>query len=119
LLDSVELDKIAPEPLLFQTGYLTVKEVHYDSWSPPVFILEIPNLEVRDAFSLHIIDDFTESGHVRAGYAAGISGIERMSIVRQNFGFDLVNQILEWHVDGSRFTYDSNASCSSWTPFFH
>ena len=69
MLDSVELDKITPEPLLFQTGYLTVREVQLDSWSPPVFTLEIPNLEVRDAFSQHIISEFTESGQVRAGQA--------------------------------------------------
>ena len=80
MLDSAEFDKIAPEPLLFQTGYLTVKEVQSDSWSPPVYVLDIPNLEVRDAFSLHVISDFTESGQVRAGKAK----IEILKALRDN-----------------------------------
>ena len=61
VLDSVDIHKMEAEPLLFQTGYLTVKEV-IETRIPPVFVLEIPNLEVRDAFSLQIVSALTESG---------------------------------------------------------
>ena len=48
-------------PLLFQTGYLTVKEVKLEMGSP-VYILDLPNFDVREAFNLHLLSDFTESG---------------------------------------------------------
>ena len=64
-LDTFDIQRIEVEPLLFQTGYLTVKEVVPET-APPVFLLEIPNFEVRMAFNLHILAEFTESGAVFA-----------------------------------------------------
>ena len=60
-LDTFDLKKIEVEPLLFQTGYLTVKEVLHSSGSP-AYLLGIPNFEVREAFNLHIVAEFTETG---------------------------------------------------------
>ena len=68
MLDTFEIEKIEPEPLLFQTGYLTVKEAA-DTKGPPVYILDIPNYEVRDAFSTQIVSIFTESGDIKTGQA--------------------------------------------------
>ena len=68
MLDTFEIEKIEPEPLLFQTGYLTIKDVT-DSTGPPVYILDIPNHEVRDAFSMQIVSTLTKSGDIRAGLA--------------------------------------------------
>ncbi len=50
LLESFDVDRIAVETLLFQTGYLTIKEVRtvFDS---PVFVLSWPNREVRTALN--------------------------------------------------------------------
>jgi hypothetical protein len=56
------------EPLLFQTGYLTVKNVSYDMLYP-VYGLVMPNYEVRDAFNMHIIAELTEKGGVFADTA--------------------------------------------------
>ena len=68
MLDAFDVDKIDLEPLLFQTGYLTVREV-IQTKGPPIYALDIPNFEVRDAFSMQIVSALTESGDVRTGQA--------------------------------------------------
>jgi len=68
MLDTFEIEKIEPEPLLFQTGYLTVKEAS-DVAGSPVYILDIPNYEVRDAFSMQMVSALTECGDIKAGRA--------------------------------------------------
>jgi len=65
MLDSIEIDKIAIEPLLFQTGYLTVKEIPPTHLSP-VYIVDLPNLEVSEAFNMHILSALTDSGDMLA-----------------------------------------------------
>ena len=66
MLDSVEIDRIAIEPLLFQTGYLTVKDIP-ETPGTPVYLLGIPNFEVREAFNVHVLSTLTENGDVRTG----------------------------------------------------
>ena len=44
---------------LFQTGYLTVKERRFRA-GPESYLLEIPNREVKEAFYVNIIAEFTE-----------------------------------------------------------
>ena len=65
VLDSVDIQKMEVEPLLFQTGYLTVKEM-IETGGSPLYLLEIPNFEVRDAFSLQVLSALTESGDAAA-----------------------------------------------------
>ena len=62
-LDTFEIDNIEVEALLFQTGYLTVKEILPEQ-EPPVYLLGIPNYEVRIAFNLNILAEFTGRGGV-------------------------------------------------------
>ena len=59
MLDSADLEKISIEPLLFQSGYLTVKEIPLIA-DEPIYILDMPNNEVRRAFNLHILASFAE-----------------------------------------------------------
>jgi hypothetical protein len=59
-IDVFDINKIAIAPLLFQTGYLTIKEVQ-DKLAPPIYLLEMPNHEVRLTFNLHILAEFTET----------------------------------------------------------
>ena len=54
-----DIEKIAAGPLLFQSGYLTIKAAFHHP-PPPYYRLAMPNYEVREAFNLHIIDEFTE-----------------------------------------------------------
>ena len=61
LLDKYDLRSIEIEPLLFQTGYLTVEQKRY-SEGRPSYLLKIPNREVSESLYLSIIADFTEKG---------------------------------------------------------
>ena len=65
MLDFVEIDKIATEPLLFQTGYLTIKDIPKKA-DIPVYHLTIPNFEVREAFSIHVLTALTENAEMSA-----------------------------------------------------
>lgn len=63
LLESFEVDRIAVETLLFQTGYLTIKEVRtvFDS---PVFVLSWPNREVRTALNGVLLAEVLLDSHL-------------------------------------------------------
>jgi len=68
MLDKMDLNDIMIEPLLFQTGYLTIKEIK-PSWGALSYLVEMPNYEVREAFNLQLISALTESGDVRTWHA--------------------------------------------------
>ena len=68
MLEVFDIERIEIEPLLFQTGYLTVKEIT-ERIGSPIYLLDIPNYEVRDAFSAQIVSALTESGEVQTGQA--------------------------------------------------
>jgi hypothetical protein len=59
-LDTFDIQKMSAAPLLFQTGYLTIKEI-LDESAPPIYLLDLPNFEVRMAFNMHILAEFTET----------------------------------------------------------
>ena len=59
-MDAFDIDNIDVVPLMFQTGYLTIKAV-LDDMDPAVYSLSLPNFEVRQAFSLHLLAEFTEN----------------------------------------------------------
>ncbi|MCL1816586.1 MAG: ATP-binding protein [Clostridiales bacterium] len=54
MLDYADLEALEAEPLLFQTGYLTVKEI-LDQPGAAEYRLDIPNYEVSEAFNYNII----------------------------------------------------------------
>jgi hypothetical protein len=55
---SYEVDKMNVEALLFQTGYLTIKEIIEYSISEREYVLSYPNIEVKDSLLKYILDDF-------------------------------------------------------------
>jgi hypothetical protein len=65
VLDSFDINNIDVEPLLFQTGYLTVKEKRYQGVTES-YLLGIPNLEVEESLCLNVIAEFTEKGETFA-----------------------------------------------------
>ena len=67
-LNTFDIERIEIEPLLFQTGYLTVTDV-VETKGLPIYVLDIPNNEVRAAFNMQIVSALTESGDVRANQA--------------------------------------------------
>jgi hypothetical protein len=57
--DSYDPDALGDIPLLFQTGYLTIKNkkmIYGDSQ----YTLEVPNLEVRESLMKHLLSAFTQ-----------------------------------------------------------
>ena len=59
-LDKFDLDNIELVPLLFQTGYLTVKEL--DIWTGDM-VLDYPNKEVRETMYQFLIDEISRNPH--------------------------------------------------------
>lgn len=54
-IESFELDRLAPIPLLFQTGYLTIKAMEGQA-----ITLDYPNQEVRQSLSEYLLSDLSE-----------------------------------------------------------
>ena len=60
VFDSFDIDNISVAPLLFQTGYLTVKEVKKVGVRHK-YTLSYPNQEVKESFLKHLLAGFTEA----------------------------------------------------------
>lgn len=58
LLGSFDVDRIEPETLLFQTGYLTIKGTEEILPGEVIYYLGYPNLEVKRAFTDHLLTYF-------------------------------------------------------------
>jgi len=56
-LSSFEIGRLQLMPLLFQTGYMTIKEYYPDSQR---YLLGYPNWEVENAFMVHLLDAFSQ-----------------------------------------------------------
>ncbi|GHT24461.1 ATPase AAA [Bacteroidia bacterium] len=56
--DSYDPDALDDVPLLFQTGYLTVKNKEMTD-GDYLYTLEVPNLEVRESLMRHLLNAFT------------------------------------------------------------
>ena len=60
IFDSFELDNINVESLLFQTGYLTIKQVIEHDVDDREYILSYPNKEVKESLVRNILNSFLE-----------------------------------------------------------
>ena len=68
-LDAIDIRNLEIGSLLFQTGYLTVLKAippEPDFGIPPAYLLEIPNLEVRDAFFKQLTAGLVEKEYIFA-----------------------------------------------------
>ncbi|KZX10703.1 putative AAA-ATPase [Methanobrevibacter curvatus] len=65
-LDTFEIENIDPTTLLFQTGYLTIKEKKLNQDNIE-YILDIPNYEVRDSLISRLLMTYTNlsDGHLK------------------------------------------------------
>jgi hypothetical protein len=59
-LDKYEITSISLLPLLFQTGYLTIKEVYLREMS---YKMDFPNSEVESSFTLYLLGSLND-GHI-------------------------------------------------------
>ncbi len=60
ILSTFDVDDIAPEALLFQTGYLTIKEM-VQVGAQRTYDLTYPNLEVRSSLTDHLLESFAKN----------------------------------------------------------
>ncbi|GHT67468.1 ATPase AAA [Bacteroidia bacterium] len=85
IADSSALISYAPDalediPLLFQTGYLTVKDEKMTD-GDSLYTLEVPNLEVRESLMKHLLSAFTQ-------YPVEQLGTLGKEMLRQILNFD-------------------------------
>lgn len=59
--DTYEITNLDVVPLLFQTGYLTIKQVIKPKYGEASFILDYPNNEVAISFTSHLLDKITHN----------------------------------------------------------
>jgi len=62
ILDKFDIEYIIIEALMFQTGYLTIKEVKQIQ-SEEMYLLDYPNKEVRQSFNRDLVFYITKSYH--------------------------------------------------------
>lgn len=89
--DKYEVHDISIIPLLFQTGYLTIKEINYKD---NTVHLDYPNKEVASAFSLHLLSYIIN----RKTASTSTFIIEMINSLRENNineFIDLINAIFE------------------------
>jgi len=58
VFDSFDPENISMTPLLFQTGYLTVKKLTEEFDALPQYTLGIPNKEVNDALLIYLLNSY-------------------------------------------------------------
>lgn len=61
ILDSFDIDFIEPEPILFQTGYLTIKKWNFSADEGAFYHLSYPNKEVKISLNMFLLRYFTNS----------------------------------------------------------
>ena len=60
IFESYDVDRMNVPALFFQTGYLTIKEIHEHDMDWRDYILSYPNLEVKESLLNHILSDFSQ-----------------------------------------------------------
>ena len=61
--DSYDIEQLETEPLLFQTGYLTIKHIDKEYG---LYTLTYPNLEVKESMLSYLINAFSHRGNKEA-----------------------------------------------------
>jgi len=68
LFDSYEIEHLNVFALLFQTGYLTIKEIKKNSRTQDIYRLSYPNEEVKESFLDYLAADYTGKLPDEMGY---------------------------------------------------
>ncbi len=85
---SYEIEKIRVEPLLYQTGYLTIKDYNQES---DIYTLSYPNKEVNVAFIRYLTDYFTP---VNKEIATSLIEKLRLALMENNLN-DVFEKVLK------------------------
>ena len=119
LLSKFDVDGMATEALLFQTGYLTTAGVE-DLGGSPLFRLGYPNREVRQSLNESLLDAMLPDSvrHVEQGVQLrrllGANDFEGLEVLFRAFFSGIPH---DWHRknDGSRGTRATTPACSTRT----
>jgi hypothetical protein len=85
LLQTYELDNLAIIPLLYQTGYLTIKESESDEFGT-FYILSYPNNEVRHSFITYLLNAYSgDDSRLTESHLRRLIGSLRTSNLTQFF----------------------------------
>jgi hypothetical protein len=85
ILDKFDIEYISIEALMFQTGYLTIKEVKQIE-SEEMYLLDYPNKEVRQSFNRDLVFYITKSYHTDRIYNL------KIAIINENI-LEIKNQL--------------------------
>jgi hypothetical protein len=85
ILDKFDIEYISIEALMFQTGYLTIKEVKQIQ-SEEMYILDYPNKEVRQSFNRDLLFYITKNYHTDKTYNL------KIAIINENI-LEIKNQL--------------------------
>jgi hypothetical protein len=76
LLSNLDIDNIRPENLLFQTGYLTIKDV-IEEPTERIYILSYPNFEVKKSFNSYFLTNLIPDPTVKIETDIAIKSVLR------------------------------------------
>jgi hypothetical protein len=85
ILNKFDLEYLSIEALMFQTGYLTIKEIQKID-SEEAYILNYPNKEVRQSFNRELLFYITHE------YQTNITSKLKIAIIQENI-YEIKNQI--------------------------
>ena len=71
VIDSFDISKLKLEPILFQAGYLTIKDVEF-AGSITMYVLSFPNLETKYSFNDLVLDYLTDQTSEKSTFQADI-----------------------------------------------
>jgi hypothetical protein len=105
ILDKFDLEYISIEALMFQTGYLTIKDLQTIE-SEEMYILNYPNREVQQSFNRDLLFYITQTYHIDKTYNF------KLALINQNISL-FKNQLeiffnsISYHILKNEFVYQA------------
>ena len=112
ILDSFDIEKINITTLMYQTGYLTIKEKRKILWERIEYKLWIPNEEIRQSLNNYLIRDYFLFEDLNKNYEK-ISALDKaLSTWDIEFFIEIIKSIFAW-IPYSNYT-KNNISKYEW-----
>jgi len=105
ILDKFDIEYISIEALMFQTGYLTIKEVKTIE-SEEIYLLDYPNKEVRQSFNRDLIFYITKNYHIDKTYSLKIAIINENVIEIKN-QLDIFFNSISYNILKNEYVYQA------------
>jgi hypothetical protein len=105
ILDKFDLEYISIEALMFQTGYLTIKEVKQVQ-SEEMYILNYPNKEVQQSFNRDLLFYITQSYHIDKTYNLKLALINQNILLFEN-QLEIFFNSISCHILKNEYVYQA------------